>query len=139
MICPWRTVSLQDLQECLYHNFALLSPGAENGRSMSATKLHRTCRHWRLPNFACWIVGGRFFCFMKKFPKITWMIWVLQMVVALVNRFLFQITPKSNLGVSKNRGKKNQKGWFIMENLIKMDDLGGPPLFLETPICCLLN
>ncbi len=22
----------------------------------------------------------------------------------------------------------------IMENLIKMDDLGGPPLFLETPI-----
>ncbi len=26
-----------------------------------------------------------------------------------------------------------QKGWFIMENLIKMDDLGGPPLFLETP------
>ncbi len=27
-----------------------------------------------------------------------------------------------------------QNGWFIMENLIKMDDLGGPPLFLETPI-----
>ena len=23
----------------------------------------------------------------------------------------------------------------IMENPIKMDDLGGPPLFLETPIC----
>ena len=27
-----------------------------------------------------------------------------------------------------------QNGWFIMENLIKMDDLGGPPLFMETPI-----
>ena len=24
-----------------------------------------------------------------------------------------------------------------MENPIKMDDLGGPPLFLETSICCL--
>ena len=33
-----------------------------------------------------------------------------------------------NIGVPQN-------GWFIMENLIKMDDLGGPPLFLETPMC----
>ena len=36
------------------------------------------------------------------------------------------------MDVSKNRG--TPKGWLIMENLIKMDDLGGPPLFSETPI-----
>ena len=32
----------------------------------------------------------------------------------------------TNIGVPQN-------GWFIMENLIKMDDLG-VSLFLETPI-----
>ena len=27
-----------------------------------------------------------------------------------------------------------QNGWFIVENPIKMDDLVGFPIFLETPI-----
>ena len=30
-----------------------------------------------------------------------------------------------------------QNGWFITENPIKIHDLGGPPLFLETHICIL--
>ena len=38
-------------------------------------------------------------------------------------------------GKSKNRGGGPQRWMVLMENPIKMDDLGAP-LFLETPISC---
>ena len=43
------------------------------------------------------------------------------------------IKEKQHMGVSKIGVPQN--GWFIMENLIKMDDLG-VPLFSETLIFC---
>ena len=41
------------------------------------------------------------------------------------------------MGVSKNRGTPK---WMVDSGkpYLLMDDLGGPPLFLETPICTLL-
>ena len=44
-----------------------------------------------------------------------------------------------NLGVEPKIRVFYPPKWMvkIMENPIKMDDLGGPPLFLETPICSL--
>ena len=42
-------------------------------------------------------------------------------------------SPPWHMGVSKNRSTP-KNGWFVMENLIKMDDLG-VPLFSETSIC----
>ena len=48
--------------------------------------------------------------------------------------FIEMSQKKVNMGVSKNRGIPK---WMvkIMENPIKMDDLGVFPLFLETPTC----
>ena len=51
----------------------------------------------------------------------------------LVTYNLSPFSWKLHMGVSKNRGTPT---WMVykMENPIKIDDLGGPPLFLDTPI-----
>ena len=44
-------------------------------------------------------------------------------------------TVKWPFGTPKGRSGVPQNGWSIRENPIRIDDLGGPPLFLETPVC----
>ena len=45
-----------------------------------------------------------------------------------------QMSLETHMGVSKNRGNPKWMVYFMVPNPIKMDDLGGPPLFLETHI-----
>ena len=52
-----------------------------------------------------------------------------------LEKYSFALYPYIYIyGVSKNRSFPPKWMVKITENPIKMDDFGGPPLFLETPI-----
>ena len=74
--------------------------------------------------------------FRFRLPSAPGFIRVIQMLTEEVGENVLSDakTQLFNLGVSKNRDTPK---WMvkIMENPIKMDDLGENPLFLETSIC----
>ena len=76
-------------------------------------------------------------CFFGKYhPKLveSTLLYVYQSLTANLHLTNKNPSVEKDMDVSKNRGFNPQNGWFIMENPIKMDDLG-VPLFLETTIC----